>query len=47
MEDYTLDYDMSYASYDELDEDYTYDLDEDHRGHNHLDYEQLAYRHYA
>ncbi len=46
MEDYTLDYDMSYASYDELDEDYAYDLDEDHR-HNHLDYEQLAYKHYA
>ena len=46
MEDYTLDYDMSYASYDELDEDYTYDLDEDHR-HNNLDYVQMSYKHYA
>ena len=39
---YDLDYDMSY----ELDEDDTYDLDEQYK-HTHLDYAQLAYRHYA
>ena len=42
MEHYNLDYDMSY----ELDEDDTYDLDEQYK-HTHLDYAQLAYRHYA
>ena len=42
MEQYDLDYDMSYA----LDEDDTYALDEQHR-HPHLDYAELAYRHYA
>ena len=46
MEDYTLDYDMSYSYSDDLDDDWSYDLDEDY-AHNHLDYEQLAYRHYA
>ena len=45
METY-LDYDMSYA--DDLDEDYTYDLDEQYsHSHTHLDYAELAYRHYA
>ena len=42
MEHYDPDYDMSY----ELDEDDTYDLDEQYK-HTHLDYAQLAYRHYA
>ena len=42
MEQYDLDYDMSYA----LDEEDTYDLDEQH-SHTHLDYAELAYRHYA
>ncbi len=46
MEDYTLDYDMSYSYSDDLDDDWSADLDEDYK-HNHLDYEQLAYRHYA
>lgn len=46
MEDYTLDYDMSYSYNDDLDDDWSADLDEDY-AHNHLDYEQLAYRHYA
>ena len=46
MEDYTLDYDMSYSYNDDLDDDWSSDLDEDY-AHNHLDYEQLAYRHYA
>ena len=39
MEDYTLDYDMSYKHNDDLDDDWSYDLDEDYE-HNHLDYEQ-------
>ena len=46
MEDYTLDYDMSYSYNDDLDDEWSADLDEDYE-HNHLDYEQLAYRHYA
>ncbi len=45
MDDFTLDYDMSYDSYDALDEDYNWDLDEDRR--DNLDYVQLSYRHYA
>ena len=44
--EYYLDYDMSYA--DDLDEDYAYDLDEQYSpSHTHLDYAELAYRHYA
>ena len=39
---YDLDYDMSY----ELDEDEALDLDEQYK-HTHLDYAELAYRHYA
>ena len=41
--EYYLDYDMSYA--DDLDDD-QWDLDEQY-GHTHLDYTELAYRHYA
>ena len=41
-----LDYDMSYA--DDLDDDWSYDLDEQYsHSHVHLDYAELAYRHYA
>ena len=42
--EFYLDYDMSYA--DDLDDDWTYDLDEQY-SHTHLDYAELAYRHYA
>ena len=46
MDDYTLDYDMSYAG--DLDDEWSYDLDEDYsHSHAHLDYAELAYRHYA
>ncbi len=46
MEDYTLDYDMSYAG--DLDDEWSYDLDEQYsHSHAHLDYAELAYRHYA
>ena len=42
--EYYLDYDMSYA--DDLDDDF--DLDEQYsHSHVHLDYAELAYRHYA
>ena len=44
--EFYLDYDMSYSYSDDLDDDWSSDLDEDY-AHNHLDYEQLAYRHYA
>ena len=42
--EFYLDYDMSYA--DDLDDDWSYDLD-DQYSHTHLDYAELAYRHYA
>ena len=44
--EFYLDYDMSYA--DDLDDDWSYDLDEQYsHSHVHLDYAELAYRHYA
>ena len=42
--DFYIDYDMSYAC--DLDDDF--DLDEQYsHSHAHLDYAELAYRHYA
>ena len=44
--EFYLDYDMSYA--DDLDDDWSDDLDEQYsHSHTHLDYAELAYRHYA
>jgi len=44
--DFYLDYDMSYAN--DLDDDWSYDLDEQYsHSQVHLDYAELAYRHYA
>ena len=44
--EFYLDYEMSYA--DDLDDDWSYDLDEQYsHSHAHLDYAELAYRHYA
>ena len=44
--DFYLDYDMSYAN--DLDDEWSSDLDEQYsHSHAHLDYAELAYRHYA